>query len=247
MDSEGNIISIEEKPENPKSDIKITSAYLLDSEILGLLKKNTSEHYSLEISLNEYFKDRKVKGVSVDDVPDTQLKFPWDLIDLNKKLMEEEKVEFVHPSAKVSEKAKLKPPYYIGENALVGDFALVRDCAFIDSNVVVGAHSEVKNSLLYEGVTIHRAYVGDSVIDSVSKVGGGAILANKRYDRGIVKSMMKDGKVETGKKTLGAIIGMGASIGVNASIMPGVKVGNKSIVWPGKVQVEDVQDAETSK
>lgn len=249
LDSEDFVTGLVEKPkrEEAPSEYKVTGAYLLDSAIIPLLKKNSAEHYSLEKSLDEYFKSHKVKGVNVEEVEDTGLRFPWDLIDLSKKLMEEEKVAFVHPSAKVSDSAVLKPPYYIGEEAVVGDFALVRDCVYIGTNAKVGAHSEVKNSLIYEEATIHRAYVGDSVIDGGGKLGAGVVLANKRYDRGIVKSLIKGEKMETGKKALGAIIGREANIGVNASIMPGAKIGNKSIVWPGKFQVEDVPDGETSK
>jgi bifunctional UDP-N-acetylglucosamine pyrophosphorylase/glucosamine-1-phosphate N-acetyltransferase len=245
----GFVTGLVEKPkrEETPSEFKVTAGYLLNSKIVSLLQKNSSDHYSLEKSLDEYCRKNKVKGVDVSEVEDTSLHFPWDLIDLNHKLMTEEKMSFIHPTAKVADSAVLKPPLYIGENSVVGDFALVRDCVFIDSNVNVGAHSEVKNSLIYDGATMHRDYVGDSIIDSGSKLGAGVILANKRYDRGIVKSVIKGEKILTGKKALGAIIGKDANIGVNASVMPGVKIGNKSIVGPGKVQLEDVPDGETSK
>lgn len=249
LDSDNYITGLVEKPkkEETPSEYKVTSAYLLDSSIVPLLQKNTSEHYSLEISLNEYFKTNKVKGAMVEDIPDTSLHFPWELLDLNHKLMEEGKVNFVDPSAKVSPSAVIKPPVYIGPNAAIGDFTLIRDCSFIDSDTIVGAHSEVKNSIIYSRATVHRAYVGDSVIDSDARIGAGVVTANKRYDRGEVKSLLKDEKVGTGKKALGAIIGAGANLGTNSTTMPGVKIGVAATVWPGKVQFEDVPDGVTSK
>jgi bifunctional UDP-N-acetylglucosamine pyrophosphorylase/glucosamine-1-phosphate N-acetyltransferase len=245
----GRVTGLIEKPEKGKepTEFKVTAGYLLSGKIVPLLQKYTNDHYSLEKSLDEYCKTNEVKGVDVGEIEDTGLHFPWDLIDINHKLMTIEKTSFIHPSAKIADSAVLKPPYYIGENAIIGDFAIIRDCVYIDSGVTVGAHSEVKNSLVYEGSSLHRDYVGDSVIDSHSKLGAGVILANKRYDRGIVKSVVKGEKMETGLKALGSIIGEGANIGVNASIMPGVKVGNKAIIGPGKVQMEDVGDNETSK
>ncbi len=249
MDQDGYLTGLVEKPtkEGAPSEYKVTGAYLLDSSILALLQKNTEEHYSLELSLDEYFKSNKVKGAKLDDMPDTSLHFPWDLLDLNTKLMENGNINYIDPSAKVSPSALVKPPVYIGSNAKIGDFVLIRNGSFIDADTVIGAHSEVKNALIYKGSTIHRTYVGDSIIDSDSRLAGGVITANKRFDRDEIKSVVKGEKVGTGRKAFGAILGKEASLGTNSTIMPGVKVGNSAKVWPGKVQFEDVPDGETSK
>ena len=267
LDSKKNITSVIEKPAKGKepSSYKITSAYLLDSTFLKTLSKFEKEHYSLEAALNKYVKENQVKGVFVDDVPDTRLKFPWDLLDINQKLQGARRSHFVHDLAQISKTAviegpvyidknariadfvKIVGPVYIGPNAVIGDFSLVRNGSFIDQGAVIGAHSEIKNSIVYQGASVHRSYIGDSVIDSGARIGGGVVFANKRYDREVVKSVIKGEKLSTGLKAFGAVLGFSSSVGTNATLMPGVKIGNKAIVWPGKVVLEDLKDDQTLK
>ncbi len=267
LDSGNNIKSVVEKPEpgTESTNNKITSCYLLNSSFLPFLEKLKSEHYSLELGLDEYVKNNKVKGVFVDEIEDTRLKFPWDLLDINQKIMVVKDMKFVDKTAQISKTSviegpvyidknarildfvKIVGPAYIGEGALIGDFALVRKNSFIDKNVVIGSYSEIKNSLIYEGTTVHRNYIGDSVMDENSKIGAGTILANRRNDRGEIKSMVKGELIGTGLNYLGAFVGTGAKTGANVAVMPGRKIGKNANIWPGKVVLEDVPDDETLK
>lgn len=268
IELEGDRIkSVTEKPEegSEASNYKITSAYLLDSSIIPFIKKFSNEHYSLELALNEYVKTNEVKGVFVDEIENTRLKFPWDLLDINQKIQAKSEVQFIDESAEISKTAiiqgpvfigknvrildfvKIVGPCYIGENTLIGDFALVRKNSFIDKNVVIGSYSEIKNSLIYAGTTVHRNYIGDSIMDENSKIGAGTILANRRNDRGEIKSMVKGELVGTGLDFLGTFIGAGAKTGANVAVMPGRKIGKDANVWPGKVVLEDVEDNGTLK
>lgn len=261
------IKSVTEKPEDGKapSDYKITSAYFLDSSLLPFVDKFSEEHYALELALNEYVKTNEVKGVFVDEIEDTRLKFPWDLLNINQKIQASESMQFIDETAQIAKTSvidgpvyidknarvldfvKIVGPAYIGENALIGDFALVRKNSFVDKNVVIGSYSEIKNSLIYEGTTVHRNYIGDSVMDENSKIGAGTILANRRNDRGEIRSVIKGEKISSGLNFLGAFIGAGAKTGANSAIMPGVKIGKNANIWPGKVVLEDVGDEETLK
>ena len=65
FDNEHNIISVEEKPEKPKSNYCITGLYFYDRHVVEYAKKvKTSARGELEItSLNDiYLKERKLKG-----------------------------------------------------------------------------------------------------------------------------------------------------------------------------------------
>lgn len=260
-----NIASVTEKPEGETSGNKITSAYLLDSSFLPLLEKHKEDHYSLEKALDEFVKTNEVKAVFVDDIEDTRLKFPWDLLDINQKIQAKRTIQFIDPSAQISKTSiidgpvyigkdvkildfvKIVGPAYIGDGALIGDFALVRKNSYVDRSVVIGSYSEIKNSIIYTGTTVHRNYIGDSVMDEGSKIGAGTILANRRNDRGEIKSMIKGEKISSGLDFLGAFIGAGAKTGANSAIMPGVKIGKDANIWPGKIVLEDVPDGETFK
>ncbi len=64
-------------------------------------------------------------------------------------------------------------------------------------------------------------------------MGSGATLANLRLDEGPIASEIKGKKVMTGKVRLGAMIGRDVRIGVNTSVMPGIKIGTHSLVGSG--------------
>ena len=65
-------------------------------------------------------------------------------------------------------------------------------------------------------------------------MGAGAALANLRLDDGVIQS--------SGKNKLGVMIGMHVRIGVNASIMPGIKIGKGSFVGSGVVLDRDLPE-----
>ena len=70
----------------------------------------------------------------------------------------------------------------------------------------------------------------------------GMITANFRADGGPVKSTVKGQRVDTGRQKLGAVLGEGSFVGVGAMLMPGVKIGEGSIVGPLTLVLEDVPD-----
>jgi NDP-sugar pyrophosphorylase family protein len=262
LDKDNYILEVVEKPKKEKapSKYKISGAYLLNSDIFPLLIKNTKEHYSLEISLNEYFKKNNIKGVFTDQIEETSLKFPWDILNLNqiiqnlylKSYIEKETkiaktvvIEgnvYIGKNVKILDYATIIGPVYIGDNSIIGSFSLVRHNSYLGKNVLIGAHSEVKNSILEDNVHIHRSYVGDSIIDHSSRLGAGTVLANKRNDGKNIRSFIKGEKTETGKQALGAVMGANTKIGINSSIMPGVKIGSNSVVYPASLVKKDIED-----
>lgn len=269
MDKKGNINSLVEKPQESKNSgdfvLKVVSAYLLNFKILKSLKTHSKDHYGLEKALGEYLKHNGVKGVLIDELEEYSLKFPWQLLEFNKKIQNTIKSDFIHPTVHISPSAKIVGPVYIDENAIVGDFAkvvgpvfigknsvigdysLVRENTFIDDNVLVGSFSEVKNSLIYQNTHLHRNFIGDSIIDSGSRVGAGTIFANRRIDRSEIATNIKDVKTSTGLSSFGAILGESVNIGINCSVMPGVKLGSLTRVYPQICIFTDTVEGEIVK
>jgi bifunctional UDP-N-acetylglucosamine pyrophosphorylase/glucosamine-1-phosphate N-acetyltransferase len=69
-------------------------------------------------------------------------------------------------------------------------------------------------------------------VDDDCSLGAGTVLANFRLDEGNIQVKVGDSLVDTGYDKLGAMVGQGCRIGVNASFMPGVRVGPYSFVGP---------------
>ena len=144
-------------------------------------------------------------------------------------------------NVKIAKTAKIVGPCFIGDNTIVGDFAMIRE-SHIGKNCLIGGYCEVTRSYLGDGVSLHRNYVGDSVLDKNVLFGAQAATANFRFDEGSIKSLVLDSRIDTELNKLGAVIGEGSKIGVNSTILPGVKIGKHTFIAPGYTIAEDVED-----
>lgn len=187
------------------------------------------------------------------------LKYPWHVLSLMDHFMENmhkvsvHKTARIHKSAtivgpvvlgkhaRVMEYAKIVGPAYIGAGTIIGNHVMVRH-SFIGDNSVVGYGSDVTRSFIGNDSWLHSNYVGDSVLSDNVGMGAGAVLANLRLDEGDIYSSIKAERVNSGRSKLGAIVGSGARIGVQAQIMPGVKIGRNSVVGPGVILSQDLPD-----
>lgn len=266
LDSDHNIKSIIEKPKpgEANSNLRIVSGYVLKGQLLSYIEKVKDERYSLEMALGEYIKNNNVKGVLVDEIEPITFKYPWHLLFINK-FIQKDLPNKVHPTAQVSKNCtitgpvfieegakimdyvKISGPVFVGKNAVIGDFSLVRENCYIGEGVVVGSHCEVKNSVILDNVHLHRNFIGDSIIDEGCKIGAGTITANKKLDRSEVKSVVKGDKISTGLTSFGCVIGKEAKVGINCSLMPGVKIESGAIIWPQMVVKHDLQNGEILK
>ncbi|MCX8195517.1 MAG: sugar phosphate nucleotidyltransferase [Acidilobaceae archaeon] len=186
---------------------------------------------------------------------------PWDLLVANRialdlELREEVKGEvsslasvegkvFVEEGAEVKAFAAIEGPAYIARGAEVGPHSHIRPYSVILREAHVGAFTQVKGSLIMEGSKApHLNYVGDSIIGEHVNLGAGAIAANLRFDEAPVEVTIKGKRVSSGMRKLGAFVGGHAKVGINVSIMPGVKIGSYAWIWPGCVVSRDVETGE---
>ena len=114
----------------------------------------------------------------------------------------------------------------IGKNASVGPYARLRPGTSLGEGARIGNFVETKAAILEAGVKInHLSYVGDAHVGANTNIGAGTITCN--YD-GFSKH-----------KTM---IGSGAFIGTNSSLVAPVKIGNGAYVGSGSVITKDVPD-----
>lgn len=140
----------------------------------------------------------------------------------------------VDAEARIFDHAVIAGPAYIGQRAVVGDQALVRE-SNLGSSSVAGYNTEIARSWIGQNTTTHLAYIGDSVVGDEVNFGAQSTTANLRLDKKTVKMTVKDQRIDTGCDKLGAIIGNGAQIGIHAMLMPGCKIEAGQLVGPGEV------------
>ena len=114
----------------------------------------------------------------------------------------------------------------IGKKASVGPYARLRPGTSLGDGAQIGNFVETKAATLEAGVKVnHLTYIGDAHVGANANIGAGTITCN--YD-GFDKH-----------KTM---IGEGAFVGSNSSLVAPVKIGNGAYIGSGSVITKDVPD-----
>ena len=114
----------------------------------------------------------------------------------------------------------------IGKKASVGPYARLRPGTSLGDGSRIGNFVETKAATLEAGVKVnHLSYVGDALVGASSNLGAGTIICN--YD-GFSKHQ--------------TLIGKGAFIGTNSSLVAPVKIGAGAYIGSGSVITRDVPD-----
>lgn len=107
--------------------------------------------------------------------------------------------------------------------AQIGNNCNICSHVFIENDVTIGNQVTIKNGVfLYDGIIIE-----DDVF-----VGPNATFCNDKYP----KSKNKNFKLEPIR------IKKGASIGANATILPGITIGSNALIAAGAIVTKDVPD-----
>jgi bifunctional UDP-N-acetylglucosamine pyrophosphorylase/glucosamine-1-phosphate N-acetyltransferase len=72
--------------------------------------------------------------------------------------------------------------------------------------------------------------------------GAGAVTANFRFDEGNIGANVNGKRLDSGRDKLGCLMGSNCKVGINASLMPGVKIGPNAVVGSGVVLDKDLDD-----
>jgi len=121
----------------------------------------------------------------------------------------------------------------IGRNFQTGNKVNVRESNHIGDNVSIGTLSVVEHHVhIGNNVRIHtQAFIPEfAVLEDGCWIGPNVVLTNAKYplSQGVKESLA------------GPVIRKGAKIGANATLLPGVEVGENAIVGAGAVVVHDV-------
>lgn len=253
------IIELEEKPQDQSQFThKIVGFYLLNSEFIDILSQNPKHHYSFEEALSHLAKTSVVKAVQTDENV-LSLKYPFHLFEIGKYLLEkadESKADTadIHKTAtlqgkviigehvKIMENAVIKGPCFLGDNVIVGNNAVVRQSVIVEEGSTVGSNMELKESILFSNSSTHSGYIGNSIVGNNTKIAAQFTSGNVRLDRKTVSIQTNEKKVDSKLTHLGAFIGHDVRIGIHVSTMPGVIIGNNSVVGPQTVVMQNIPD-----
>ncbi|NLK39640.1 MAG: UDP-N-acetylglucosamine pyrophosphorylase [Clostridiales bacterium] len=140
---------------------------------------------------------------------------------------------YIAKDASVAQSASIKGPCIIESGAEIRHCAYIRGSALIGAGAVVGNSCEIKNALLFNRVQIpHFNYVGDSILGFAAHMGAGAITSNVKSDKSNICINTPDGKITTGLRKFGAILGDFVEVGCNSVLNPGSIIGRHTIIYP---------------
>ena len=130
--------------------------------------------------------------------------------------------------------AVIEGPVRIGADCEIRPGAYIRGGCWLGDGCVVGASTELKRAILLDGAKApHLNYVGDSILGAGVNLGAGTVLSNFRHDGREILIPLPDGRLATGRRKLGAILGDGVLTGCNAVLHPGAVVGRETQIYPG--------------
>lgn len=132
----------------------------------------------------------------------------------------------IHPLSDVQSKN-------IGTNTNIWQFCVVLSGAKIGKNCNICSHCFIENEVVIgDNVTIKcgvQIWDGMVLEDNVF-IGSNATFCNDRYP----KSHNKDWKMER------IVIKKGATVGANATILPGITIGENALIGAGAIVTKDV-------
>lgn len=140
---------------------------------------------------------------------------------------------WIAKSATVAPTATVNAPCIIGKNTEVRPGAYIRGAVIVGEGCVVGNSCELKNVILFDCVQVpHFNYIGDSILGYRSHTGAGAITSNVKSDKTLVSVVADEGRIETGLKKFGAMLGDFVEVGCNSVLNPGTVIGRNSNIYP---------------
>ncbi|MBI5620287.1 NTP transferase domain-containing protein [Candidatus Gottesmanbacteria bacterium] len=257
-----HIVGIVEKPgegNQPSDFINLVFHYFPDSDLfIDALQTATSARDDLyECALNDLIGDGKARIFKYEGFW-YPTKYPWHILSIMDALLpcvldyRGKNVEIksnvvvdgpVHlgDNVKIFEHTKIVGPCFIGDNTIIGNNNIIRHSQ-IGAGCVTGFNTDITRSYIGDNCWFHSNYIGDSILEEDVSMGSGNVLANLRLDEGEIHSVVRGEKINTKRTKLGAIIGRHVRLGVNTSVMPGVKIGAHSMIGAGLMVDRDVPD-----
>ncbi len=177
----------------------------------------------------------------------------------------------IDETACISGFVKLGKNTHIGKNVIIegsiiaGDNTVIKNGAIIQDNVVIGNNTQVRNACFVECestigsecVVSHAAELSGMILDRVylyhymelngiigenTDLGAATVCGSLRFDDGLTIQRVKGRKEFARNYSDSVFLGDYCRTGVNAIIMPGIKIGPYSVIGAGVLLNKDIPD-----
>jgi len=138
-------------------------------------------------------------------------------------------------NANIRKPTIIYPRNIIGDKFQTGHFVTIRENNKIGNNVSIGSHSNIEHHIIIEdNVRIHsNCFIPEfSILKHDCWIGPNVVLTNAKYPK---SSNVK-------KELIGPTIGEFAKIGANSTILPGLVIGQHTLIGAGSVVTKNVPD-----
>jgi UDP-N-acetylglucosamine diphosphorylase / glucose-1-phosphate thymidylyltransferase / UDP-N-acetylgalactosamine diphosphorylase / glucosamine-1-phosphate N-acetyltransferase / galactosamine-1-phosphate N-acetyltransferase len=135
----------------------------------------------------------------------------------------------------------------VGGNTVIGRDSRVRDYALVGGNTAVGARAILGHSAEFDGVLLDGAYLYHyceiaGVLGCAVDIGAATVCGTLRFDDGDTPHVIAGRREIPARGANASYLGDYGRTGVNAILMPGVKVGVYSCVGPGVILYDDLPE-----
>lgn len=245
-------------PDRYVSNYAVAGVSVFKSDTIPLLAK----YDTMENTVEKMISDGRTVAAAVWEKEWAEFTWPWDVLSANKIVMDRElrgRGSFIAESAEIHKNVVLegpvfidegtvirpgstiRGPVYIGKNVYVGNNSLIRDYSSLCEGVHIGYAVEMRNTMVFDNVNVGRmTYVADSIVGANSCIEAGAQMWNWRPGSEPLYLKFEEDKVQIPLEKFGAIIGDNVVIGVNASVYPGTRIGEGSLIAPACVIDRDI-------
>lgn len=225
---DGRVVTLLENYDEPAFGFVNAGIYAFTADVFDRLEATPRTNGTLPIT-DAIVEEIENGGVGAAEVTGlwADATYPWDLLYLTRRLLEEGRVSdtekhpgvFVAPSARVHETATLEPPVVVGADSEVGAGAVVGPNVALGRNVTVGANATVVASVVD---TDTRVGVASTLVETVTgenvDLGAGTVVAGGPGDVILEDRVFRD-------RDLGAVFADRVRTGGRVAADPGTLVG----------------------
>lgn len=200
------------------------------------------------LEANDYLNELRCQRVAKDEISRTAAISPTAILRGNVQIGANSLVGdgvIFQGNAIVGTNCKITDGAIIGENAVIGDNVIIKEYCKVSSGSTVGdgsiiGHCAELSGIIFENTYLYHNCEISGVLGRNVDIGAGTVFGTLRFDDAKVNHRINGKRITPQKYSELVYMGDFTRTGVNTVIMPGVKVGCRSVVGANVLLNEDL-------